>query len=339
MVRGRADRVRGGDPVPARLPRARALPLHDRLHRARAAGAAAPARHWRAGQRRLPGHQDRTGHLPARRAGEDLLGHLRGLLLARHAPGARARGAPVHGRDHPAAQALRAAAGHLGRVDAHARPHPRPGLVADVLRRVPGHALRGHQPGLVRARGPDPVRAGRVVPGQPHRPRARPRRDLAGPVPDRALQQARRQLPDRAVPVRRRPTGADRHRLRAGLAQPAQRHADPARRAHRPHLRGDHERARARRRLRRAARLPALHRARVQDRDARARLVLQPAGDRPDRGARAAGLRDRGRSDEGDPADRRDLAVRLLRRLVHRGQLHPARAAAADLDRARRDRA
>src|SRR4029079_3794189 len=227
--------------------------------------------------------------------------------------------------------ALRAAAGHLGRVDAHARPHPRPGLVADVLRRLPGHALRGHQPGLVRARGPDPVRAGGVVPGQPHRPRTRPCGDLAGPVPDHALQQAWRQLPDRAVSVRPGRRGADRHRLRAGLAQPAQRHADPARGPHRPHLRGDHERARARRRLRRAARLPPLHRARVQDRDARARLVLQPVGDRPDRGARAAGLRDRGRGDEGDPADRRDLAVRVLRRLVHRGQLHPARAAAADL--------
>ena len=46
---------------------------------------------------------------------------------------------------------------------------------------------------------------------------------------------------------------------------------------------------------------------------------------------RAAGLRDRRRRHEGDPADRRDAAVRLLRRLVDPGQLRPARAAAARL--------
>ena len=47
--------------------------------------------------------------------------------------------------------------------------------------------------------------------------------------------------------------------------------------AHRPDLRGDRQRARAGRRVRAAARLPAVRRARVQDRDARARLVLEAA--------------------------------------------------------------
>ena len=53
--------------------------------------------------------------------------------------------------------------------------------------------------------------------------------------------------------------------------------------------------------------------------------------DGPDGGLRAAGLRDRRRRHEAHPADRRDAAVRLLRRLVDRRELHPARAAAARL--------
>ena len=81
----------------------------------------------------------------------------------------------VQGRDacwadhDPAAQAPRAAARGLGRGDVHARLHPRPRLVADVLRRLPGAALRGHQPALVRgdrdracspsARGSSPPRS------------------------------------------------------------------------------------------------------------------------------------------------------------------------------------
>ena len=60
-------------------------------------------------------------------------------------------------------------------------------------------------------------------------------------------------------------------------------------------------------------------------------LVLQAARRRADRRLRAAGVRDRGRRHEGDPAHRRDAAVRVLRRLVDRGQLRPAGAAAARL--------
>ena len=51
----------------------------------------------------------------------------------------------------------------------------------------------------------------------------------------------------------------------------------------------------------------------------------------PDVGVRAAGVRDRRRRHQGDPADRRDAAVRLLRRLLDRRQLRPAGAAAARL--------
>ena len=48
-------------------------------------------------------------------------------------------------------------------------------------------------------------------------------------------------------------------------------------------------------------------------------------------GVRAAGVRDRRRRHARDPADRRHAAVHLLRRLVDRGQLRAAGAAAAGL--------
>ena len=52
----------------------------------------------------------------------------------------------VAGGHAAAAQALRPAARRLGRVDVHARLHPRPGQLADVLRRLPRPALRRHRP-------------------------------------------------------------------------------------------------------------------------------------------------------------------------------------------------
>ena len=63
----------------------------------------------------------------------------------------------------------------------------------------------------------------------------------------------------------------------------------------------------------------------------RAGLLLQAARHRADGGLRAAGVRDRRRRHEGDPAHRRDAAVRVLRRLLDPGQLHPAGPAAARL--------
>ena len=71
--------------------------------------------------------------------------------------------------------------------------------------------------------------------------------------------------------------------------------------------------------------------ARLQDRAARRRRLLEAAGDRPDRGLRAAGLRDHRRRHPGDPADRRHPALHQLRRQLDRRQLRPAGAAAADL--------
>ena len=61
----------------------------------------------------------------------------------------------VAGADDPAAEALRSAAGGLGRGDADARLHQGPRQLADVLRRLPRAALRRHRALLVR-----PDRAG-----------------------------------------------------------------------------------------------------------------------------------------------------------------------------------
>ena len=80
-----------------------------------------------------------------------------------------------------------------------------------------------------------------------------------------------------------------------------------------------------------ARRLPAVRLSRLQDRDPGPRLVLDAAGRRPVDGVRAAGVRDRRRRHARDPAHRRDAAVHLLRRLLDRGQLRAAGAAAARL--------
>ena len=69
----------------------------------------------------------------------------------------------ILGHDAPAAQAPRAAARGLGRGDGDARLHPRPGLVADVLRRLPGAALRRDEPRVLRDHRARPVRGRRVV--------------------------------------------------------------------------------------------------------------------------------------------------------------------------------
>ena len=87
--------------------------------------------------------------------------------------------------------------GHLGSGHGDPRPALRRRHLGDVLRRAPGHALRGHQPGLVRGR-----RGGRggdrlLVPGHPHPAHSRPRRDVAEPAQPQALQRAPGQLPGR----------------------------------------------------------------------------------------------------------------------------------------------
>ena len=83
----------------------------------------------------------------------------------------------------PRAQALRPAARGLGRGDADARLHPRPRLVADVLRRLPGAGLRRHQPVLsFVVAGLVMFAAGAWFFAIDRRPRAGPHRHLAGPV-------------------------------------------------------------------------------------------------------------------------------------------------------------
>ena len=88
--------VRGDDRRPARLPRARALPLHDRARRAsrccccrasRSSASRSTARTWAI--------QRRAALVPAGRVRQDRDRHLPGQLPARHAPaaGASARGA------------------------------------------------------------------------------------------------------------------------------------------------------------------------------------------------------------------------------------------------------
>ena len=118
--------------------------------RAAAAAGAAPAGDRPAGQRRLPRGQDRPARLPAGRVLEDLHRRLPRQLPARAPRGAdRRRPARARG-DAAAAQALRADAGRLGRLDVHARLHPRPRQLADVLRRLPRPALRRDRALLLR---------------------------------------------------------------------------------------------------------------------------------------------------------------------------------------------
>ena len=184
LVRPRPRPLRADDPVPARLRRARALPLHDRRGRPAAAAGAAAAGDRPAGQRRLPRGQDRPARLPAGRVLEDLHRRLPRQLPAR-APRGADRRRPPGPRGHPAAaQAPRAAAGRLGRLDVHARLHPRPRQLADVLRRLPRPALRRHRPLLVRRDRDGDVPRRRLVLRLDRAPRPRPGRDLARPLQD-----------------------------------------------------------------------------------------------------------------------------------------------------------
>ncbi len=70
----------------------------------------------------------------------------------------------------------------LGRGDADAVLRSRPRQLADVLRGVPGAALRGHRPLLLRPRRVRHVPRGGSVPGQPHPARQGPGGHLARPV-------------------------------------------------------------------------------------------------------------------------------------------------------------
>ena len=127
--------------------------------------------------------------------------------------------------------------------------------------------------------------------------------------------------------------------LRPGPARAAGRGDDPAGGAHGPDLRGAHERGRPVRSGRADRRLPAARVPRPAHGAVGGRRLLEAARHRAHVGARHPGVRDRGRRHARDPADRRDAAVRLLRRQLDRGQHGAARAAPDRLRQRPRGRA
>ena len=332
VVRGRARAVRGDDPAAARLPRARALPLHDRARRAAccccsracpasASRSTAPTSASSSGRsrssRRSSGRSRSSSSWPRTCA-------TRGRCWSR----ARARflGVTIPPLKHlgPLLVVWGAAMFMLVFIrDLGSSLMYFGGFLA--LLYVATNRLSFVTIGF------GDVRARRVVLRLDGQPRAAARRHLAAPVQARTDRQAERLLPARAVRVRAGRRRAVRDRLRRLAAARAERgDADPGA-AHRPHLLGDRQRGRPDGRLRAAARVPAAGRARLQGGADLRRLVLEAAGHRPHRGAGAAGVRDRRRRHARDPADRRHAAVRLLRRLLDRRQLRAGRAAAADL--------
>ena len=152
--------------------------------------------------------------------------HLPRQLPAR-APRGADRRRPAGPRGDPAAaQAPRAAAGRLGRLDVHARLHPRPGQLADVLRRLPGAALRRDRALLVRRHRDGAVRPRRLVLRLARAPRPRPGRDLARPLPGPAPASTTRaeRVPDPAVDLRPGRRRAVRQRLRPGADHDPRHH-------------------------------------------------------------------------------------------------------------------
>ena len=147
-----------------------------------------------------------------------------------------------------------------------------------------GDAVRGHQPGLVRDRRAGRFRDRSVVPRHAHPARRRPRRGLAASVqPGSSTTRSAAASSSRTRCSRRPPAACSARDSGSAMLTVPGTHpaayllpAPPTRHD----LRGDHRRARTVRRVRRAAHLPAARRARVQDRDARPRLVLEAAGDR-----------------------------------------------------------
>ena len=109
------------------------------------------ARDRRAGQRRLPRHPRRRRLLPAGRAREGRDRDLPRQLPARQPPDPRDRRAARAGVDDPADEAVRPDADRVGGGDGDAAAHARARHLADVLRRVPRAAVRGHRAPLVPA--------------------------------------------------------------------------------------------------------------------------------------------------------------------------------------------
>ena len=172
VVRVRAAAVLRDDRVPARLPRAGALPLHDRGGEHRPAAPAARARDRRATRtaRTSPSTSVPLQFQPAEFAKIGIVVFLASYLR-------ETRDVLVRGRvPRHQPQAPRAAAPDLGPGDGDADPDPGPGQLGDVLRRVPGDALRGHRADLAGGGRAGHLRGRRGVLRQARAARARSRR-------------------------------------------------------------------------------------------------------------------------------------------------------------------
>ena len=167
-----------------------------------------------------------------------------------------------------------------------------------------------------------------------HRPpRPRPRRHLAAPVRPRSTTSRAAATRSRSRCSRRPTAGCSGTGFGQALLDAARAaDADPAGAAHRPDLRGDRQRARAGRRVRRCCSSTCCSSS-AASRSRCSRATRSPS-------CWPTGLTAVfalqvfvivGGVTQRDPADRRDAAVRLLRRLVDRRQLRAARAAAARL--------
>ena len=210
-----------------------------------------------AGQRRLPGDPHRQRRLPARRVRQGGDRHLPGQLPAGQPPGSRHSGKAVPGPDDPADEAVRPDADRLGGGDGDAADHPRAGNVADVLRGLPGAALRRHGTVLLSLHRPAAVRRRGLVRHGPRQPRPGARGCLGTPLQQGPLRTpGGRQLPAGTVtlrPGRRRAAG---HGLRPfaapadgrNLAAPLCPRIDPAGARKRHDLRRHRQRAGPRRR-------------------------------------------------------------------------------------------
>ena len=215
--------VRGDDPAAARPARARALPLHDRARRPGAAAScrACPASASRSTARTWAWRSARSPSSRPSSARSRSSSSWPRTCATRGRCWCRARGA-ILGVTIPPLKHFGPLLVVWGAAMVHARLHPRPRVVADVLRRLPGAALRGHEPAVVRDDRAGAVRARRVVHGLDGQPRAGPRR-RSGSIRSTRSGSSRRAVPDRAVAVRAGRRRVVRHRARRVAAQRARR--------------------------------------------------------------------------------------------------------------------
>ena len=304
--------------APRRLPRDRALQVPARGRRGRAPVPARAARLRPDHQRRAPLGPRRAARVPAGRAGEDHADRLPRRLPAREARGARG------GR----AKDDRAAARRLGRRDARPRRLERPRLGAPLLRDLPRDALRGDGAAHVR------------------RWRARRSSSSARPAPTRwsaTCASASRSGSTRGRRSTRPATSSSSPRSRSATATsaaPGSARAPSRRRAgHQliPYLNTDFIYSALAQELGLVgcAAVVLLYmlfclrgfRAALLAEDGFSKLLARRAHVR----LRAADVHHRRRDPARDPADGDHASVHLLRRLEHRRELHPARAAPARL--------